>query len=117
MWRRGDRNYYLQMVGLVKRPDPQNLEEQFHPVIEFMPITSTKLGGKPSVGSLDRVRSTRLFHHAAPGGTLVTDGAQLYPTLAEGHGRDGGGVDEDGGERGEEERERDGDGDGGRRPE
>ena len=87
------------MVGLVKRPDPQNLAEQFHPVIEFMPITSTKLGGKPSVGSLDRVRSTRLFHHAAPGGTLVTDGAQLYPTLAEGHGRDGG-VDGDGGERG-----------------
>ena len=85
------------MVGLVKRPDPQNLEEQLHPVIEFMPITSTKLGGKPSVGSLDRVRSTRLFHHGAPGGTLVTDGAQLYPTLAEGHGRDGG---VDGGERG-----------------
>ena len=99
MWRRGDRNYYLQMVGLVKRPDPQNLEEQSHPVIEFMPITSTKLGGKPSVGSLDRVRSTRLFHHGAPGGTLVTDGAQLYPTLAEGHGRDGG-VDGDGGEAG-----------------
>ena len=59
----------------------------------------TKLGGKPSVGSLDRVRSTRLFHHGVPGGTLVTAGAQLYPTLAEGHGRDGG-VDGDGGERG-----------------